>query len=386
MSKVVPFLFCLLALCLAPFLRGVQADEVVDNTTCKVLSDSDELSDFNSLRRKVVEGFNRGEDRSCTELIVLGPGRETIVHLKSTLEIDNPNDVDCPAGPDKPAVCGDGWGLILDGSPSTSFTLDARGLQEGCALRLKANRVLLKGFKILVNPGTQAICDEGQSNDSTGVETNTDQPPRPSPSPSPAPVQPSPSPRPVLTPVPLATPEATPAATPIATPVATPLATPSASPSPTPQASPIPPATPNPEDGDHDGIPNATDNCPNAANLDQLDSDHDGIGDACDDDFSLAPDDDDGDGVLNENDNCGNVANPDQADADHDGIGDACDTEIAVDIPDRFPGFQPGAASCSLRPWKNPGASLLWLLLWGLPVLWRFSCRKTSSPPPPSSS
>jgi hypothetical protein len=39
-----------------------------------------------------------------------------------------------------------------------------------------------------------------------------------------------------------------------------------------------------PPDGDldGDGIPNADDNCPSVANLDQADSDHDGLGDACD--------------------------------------------------------------------------------------------------------
>lgn len=34
-------------------------------------------------------------------------------------------------------------------------------------------------------------------------------------------------------------------------------------------------------DADHDGIPDATDNCPNTPNPDQEDSDHDGVGDAC---------------------------------------------------------------------------------------------------------
>ncbi|MGQ0761524.1 MAG: thrombospondin type 3 repeat-containing protein [Acidobacteriota bacterium] len=61
-----------------------------------------------------------------------------------------------------------------------------------------------------------------------------------------------------------------------------------------------------PLDGDADGVPDTTDNCPNAANADQADADSDLIGDACD--------------------NCAQTSNPDQADGDSDGAGDACDT------------------------------------------------------------
>jgi hypothetical protein len=41
------------------------------------------------------------------------------------------------------------------------------------------------------------------------------------------------------------------------------------------------------EDDDNDGVPDAADNCPLAANADQLDSDTDGAGDACDASFSV---------------------------------------------------------------------------------------------------
>jgi hypothetical protein len=45
----------------------------------------------------------------------------------------------------------------------------------------------------------------------------------------------------------------------------------------------IPPPPPPPStDSDGDGVPDATDNCPTAANPDQADADHDGVGDACD--------------------------------------------------------------------------------------------------------
>lgn len=71
-------------------------------------------------------------------------------------------------------------------------------------------------------------------------------------------------------------------------------------------------------EADTDGVFDAADNCPRAANPDQVDQDNDGRGDACDDDR-------DGDGLLDVEDNCVTVVNPDQADADGDGQGDACD-------------------------------------------------------------
>jgi thrombospondin type 3 repeat protein len=81
-------------------------------------------------------------------------------------------------------------------------------------------------------------------------------------------------------------------------------------------------------DGDGDGIPDATDNCPTVANASQADADSDGVGDACD--------------------NCVNVANPrvtpdaasyvaanpwatltgGQRDDDHDGYGNKCDAKF----------------------------------------------------------
>ncbi|HET8947059.1 MAG TPA: thrombospondin type 3 repeat-containing protein [Candidatus Polarisedimenticolia bacterium] len=61
------------------------------------------------------------------------------------------------------------------------------------------------------------------------------------------------------------------------------------------------------EDLDGDGVADAADNCPHAANADQADADGDGSGDACDD--------------------CPGLANPDQRDRDRDGLGDACDAD-----------------------------------------------------------
>jgi hypothetical protein len=70
-------------------------------------------------------------------------------------------------------------------------------------------------------------------------------------------------------------------------------------------------------DGDGDGIPDDTDNCPSTPNPDQADVNNNRVGDVCDD-F-------DADGILNSDDNCPGVDNSDQADQDSDGVGDVCD-------------------------------------------------------------
>ena len=107
-------------------------------------------------------------------------------------------------------------------------------------------------------------------------------------------------------------------------------------------------------DDDKDFVPNVIDNCPNTANVTQLDTDGDGVGDYCDicpnqwDANSQVDVDGDGEGVACDNcptvvnanqqnsdsdgfgdvcDNCPTVANPDQEDIEGDGIGDICDSD-----------------------------------------------------------
>jgi hypothetical protein len=107
----------------------------------------------------------------------------------------------------------------------------------------------------------------------------------------------------------------------------------------------LPPAA---SDFDHDGIDDTRDDCPTAANADQVDTDHDGFGNACDpcpmgaqsgsdadmDGVDDACDacltgsngDEDGDSALDGCDVCPGLAGA-QIDSDGDGLGDACDPD-----------------------------------------------------------
>ena len=104
----------------------------------------------------------------------------------------------------------------------------------------------------------------------------------------------------------------------------------------------------NPNDLDSDGIDNASDNCPNTANADQLDTDNDSIGDVCDDD-------DDADGILDINDNCPLTANADQADFDTDGVGDVCDDDSDNDGVDNANDNCPNIANADQADLDNDG-------------------------------
>lgn len=116
-------------------------------------------------------------------------------------------------------------------------------------------------------------------------------------------------------------------------------------------------------DADGDGIPDASDNCPNNANANQANADGDSMGDACDgcpfDAAKTAPGtcgcnvadtDTDADGVTDCMDNCPGLANADQADADGDHVGDACDG-----CPNDPAKNTPGACGCNMADIDSDG-------------------------------
>ncbi len=96
-----------------------------------------------------------------------------------------------------------------------------------------------------------------------------------------------------------------------------------------------------PGDSDGDGVPDDMDNCPDIANMDQLDSDADGVGNDCD--------------------SCPTVPNEDQElltywlDQDEDGYGVPDSSVLACEAP---AGFADNNLDCDdSNPGKNPGAS-----------------------------
>lgn len=81
-------------------------------------------------------------------------------------------------------------------------------------------------------------------------------------------------------------------------------------------------------DMDFDNITDASDNCPDISNTNQLDTDEDGIGNACDNCPTLKninQMDSDNDGIGDACDNCPDMANSNQLDTDGEGTGDVCD-------------------------------------------------------------
>jgi MYXO-CTERM domain-containing protein len=98
-------------------------------------------------------------------------------------------------------------------------------------------------------------------------------------------------------------------------------------------------------DGDGDGRGDSCDNCAGASNDGQIDSDGDGLGDACDLDA-------DNDGIENALDNCWTIPNPQQLNIDSDALGNACDDDDDND------GCLDVSDNCALEA-PQPGASCL---------------------------
>lgn len=125
-------------------------------------------------------------------------------------------------------------------------------------------------------------------------------------------------------------------------------------------------------DLDLDGIPNATDNCPNDGNPTQADQDGDLVGDACDNcpaianprvetlGLGMVQRDHDGDGRGDVCDYCPHLASTSQdGDGDGDGIGGPCDPDDTVpNPPAQFFGFYDAPESSRWSPAARGGGML----------------------------
>jgi thrombospondin type 3 repeat protein len=336
---------------------------VVDNTYCSVLSSSDTpdsngVYPFNSLRRKIEDGFNRTQTRLCTEKVDFRePNGQTLtIKLTKPLDISNESDTDCTGNS---TLCNDSIAFLLDGtSNSAGVIIDTTGLSDDkCAISINSSHMVMRGIKMktkqskLVDSSADdaVICDHGNDNNFDGVEIEN--PPgvgfcgdgiiqngedcddgANNGANKPCTVA----------------------------------------------------CTKGAADRDNDGIADDIDNCapPSTGNFnagdyynpDQSDCDGDGIGDKCDNDWdndgvadgvdncppdhtvcdasalakSANPipagkseqddidkdgkgdqcdDDMDGDGITNDKDNCPSVYNPDQFDGNNNGLGKACDPD-----------------------------------------------------------
>src|SRR5262245_61154626 len=95
------------------------AHSAVDSTQCSVLSDSDSVENFGSLRRKVEYGFNGTGVftdsllRLCTDLIQFAGSGPLTVKMAKPLHFNYESDGDCTTSSPH---CGDGIALLVDGS------------------------------------------------------------------------------------------------------------------------------------------------------------------------------------------------------------------------------------------------------------------------------
>lgn len=299
----------------------------VDNTNCTVSSTKDDNS-FNTLRRKIEDGFNRSFDRACTELIKFNGNKSSepmTIKLAAPLKILGENDGDCTFNGHP--LCGDGINFEIDGTTHPGgVIIDTTGLTDDrCAIEITGNHHVYKGLTIkskqseLVGRKTKngeetvlpdaVICENGNDLNFDDVELDTDQT------------------------------------------TAAPVCGngvvedgeecdegsnngPSSTCNENCQQSTV-------TDTDGDGILDDVDNCPNDKNPDQSDCDGDGKGDLCDNDW-------DNDGWADGLDNCppnhnicdknelAKSANPDQANTDESSeigtkYGDLCDDDIDGD-------------------------------------------------------
>ncbi len=151
MKKLILSIFSLV--CLLAISPATHA--LVDNTLCTVTHDNDDSS-LGSLRRNLDQGYNRTQNRSCTEVITFGSGTFNI-KPSSTLGITNANDVEFTDA-NHPS---DGANLTINKGQAIAVTIDAteEGFNaEDCVIDVKNPNVKIEGITIKAKSRNKAIC------------------------------------------------------------------------------------------------------------------------------------------------------------------------------------------------------------------------------------
>ena len=134
----VPAATLIAALFISALLSGHAA--TAEPTTCVVSSESDGDQPATTTLRGRIQGFNRRENRDCTELIRFEPERRYYIRLAAPLVITNAKDPDGD---------GDGVNLAIDGKGS-DVVIDATKLPPAtCPIRVTAKNVALKNLVIV---------------------------------------------------------------------------------------------------------------------------------------------------------------------------------------------------------------------------------------------
>ncbi len=132
----------------------------IDLSHCTVVSSSDSVDNFSSLRRKIEQGFNRSSQRMCTESIRFNAGSEFNIQAEDTYTIQTPADTD---------TNGDGWGLKIFGNGSDVVIDGALLEHDQCVFEVWNDDIQMSGLTIRVWDKDFAICDHGQGNDFSAV-------------------------------------------------------------------------------------------------------------------------------------------------------------------------------------------------------------------------
>lgn len=175
MKKIITAIFGLACVALVS-----PAHAVVDNTLCTVTHSGDDSS-VGSLRRDLDQGYNRTQNRSCTEVITFGPGEFNITP-GSTFTIGAVDGSGNALNTDVEFVDAnhptDGANLTIKKGQATSVTIDATGdsfSASDCVLAIKNPNVKITGVTIKSKTRAKAVCGTLNADSNVTIVAKDDQ-------------------------------------------------------------------------------------------------------------------------------------------------------------------------------------------------------------------